>query len=84
MSKEKTQKSELDLLTSIDSKLTAILSLLVRKNAETLEAGKLANGATVGFLTDCGLSADEIALVLNSTKNSVQVMQSRSKSKSKK
>lgn len=59
------------VLASIDTKLTAVLGLLIRQHGVTVfEDNKTLQ---MGFLADCGLSDEEIAAVLGTNKNNVRV-----------
>lgn len=60
-----------ETLGGTDAKLTAILALMMRSQAETLFANNKAS--QIGFLAECGLSYDEIALILGMKKNNVRV-----------
>jgi hypothetical protein len=71
------------LLKSINAKLTAILALGLREkpgiSKTRVQRSHLQDLA--GFLLECGLEDEDIALVLNTTKDSVRMMRYRIKRK---
>ena len=84
MSNPQTNRDEREILASIDAKLTALLSIALRRNGDVLDKGSVASAANVGFLTSCGLPNEEIAAVLGTTKDSVRVIRNNKKKNGKK
>lgn len=79
MSKKETQKTEHEILSNIDSKLRAILSVMLRNNPEVFSEDKVVNNMTtaVGLLASCGIADEESAKILRSTKDSVRKMREK-------
>lgn len=79
MSKKETVKTECEILSNIDAKLSAILSVMLRNNPDIFSEDKVVNNMTtaVGFLASCGLADDESAKILKSTKDSVRKMREK-------
>ncbi|MCC6405190.1 MAG: hypothetical protein IT405_02270 [Candidatus Yanofskybacteria bacterium] len=84
MSNPETNRDEREILASIDAKLTALLSVALRCNSDVVDRVSVASAKNVGFLTSCGLSIEEVAAVLGTTKDSARKIRDNNKKNGKK
>lgn len=78
MSKTQTTKDEYALLLSIDAKLSALLSIMLRANPTAFtDEVSISNAPNAGNLASSGIEDEEVAKILRSTKDSVRKLREK-------